>query len=207
MSDDNRQALVRFIGGGSERKSDLVIDASAFIDAGRRKQLQERLRDLQAEHNIVDADSDPSEFRHAIAEREAAVAAKPSGHDVPRWQADTPIMKSIYGAHDAITTLPHPGGLGMLILAIVLLFLILIPATGNGETRTLLLWDVLLGRKQIDQASAPQTGDAIGQSYHPPAVTVTAVQPTSTPLLTALASFVDLSVPPELMLGSVGGLY
>lgn len=151
MADDARSQLTRFIATGSQAKSGAITNMSSAIDPAHKRTLRDKIKKLQDEHDIVHPDSQPGDFRNALQTREKKVASK-HGKDIPRPYSQNHYVQHVYKAHDAIVALPHPGGLGMLILLIVLFFLILIPATSSGETRTLLLWDVLLGRKHVHQS-------------------------------------------------------
>lgn len=150
---DNREMLAMFVAGGNMRNA----EPSPAMDADRKQELQRRLVALREGGKIVDADAAPLDFREAINAREALASAKAQERlDVPRWNANHPVMKGIYQAHDAIAGIPAPGGIGVILLIVFVFFLVLIPVTSGGPTRTLLLWDVLLGKKTLP----PLTRDA-----------------------------------------------
>ena len=147
MAASAREAIAEFVARGNVREA----QASVALDQDRVSELQARLADLQdAATPIPDAEANPADFAAAVAEREAAAKEiQVHGRNVPRWNADHPIMQRVYGAHDAVAGLPAPGGLGAILAIIAVLFFVLIGATAQGETRTLLLWDVLLGKKRV----------------------------------------------------------
>lgn len=147
MAGSAREQIAQFVEQGNVRHADAAVD----LASARVSELAARLDDLQAANTpIPDAEAAPADFAAAVQAREkAAKEIKVAGRDVPRWNAQNPIMQRVYGAHDAITDLPAPGGLGALLIIIAILFFVLISATAQGETRTLLLWEVLLGKKRL----------------------------------------------------------
>lgn len=160
---DARETLAMFVAGGNMRDA----EPSPTMDAETVKTLQMRLDSLRNGATLPEATAAPSDFRAGIAAREAQVAAAEAasrGADVPRWHADHPVMKQVYRAHDAISSLPAPGGLGGIIFVIFLFFLILIPITSKGETRTLLLWEVLLGQKEVEPIDVPVVDAGTGKA-------------------------------------------
>lgn len=168
---DTSMALARYVAAGNLRDIDSP-QTTIVLEEKRKQQLQKRLAGVR--ETIIDvppASSNPRDFRAAIQYREdrayeRELDERQNGRDIPRLEFQNPALnkaaKQVYKAHDFVTGLPSPGGLGAIILAIVILFLVLIPATGRGETRALLLWEVFLGRKAIYDAShaAPATGHA-----------------------------------------------
>jgi len=172
MADDDRNVLEEYVLSGNLRDASKPLT----VDPGRQAELRARMANLREAGNSTalttpDASADPGDFRAAVQEREAAAELiQTRGKDTPRVNADTQPMKAIYLVNDSVAALPVPGGLGALLLVILVFFFILIPATSKGETRALLLWEVLLGRRQIlDPASIPavdagtgNVGSAIG---------------------------------------------
>jgi len=161
MAGDARTELLEYVTGSPD---DTLLarrspgDTTQPLSDERAKELREQLQRLsEAGGEPLSGTDDPTEFQEALAEREErAKDISLHGKDVPRWREDSRVMKPVYRAHDVVVSLPQPGGIGVLILALVILFLVLIPATTQGETRTLLLWEVLLGKKQVDDPNAPQ---------------------------------------------------
>lgn len=172
MADEDRNVIESYVLDGNLRDASKAL----VVDPGRQAELRARMANLREGGQVAalpapEADSNPGDFRAAIEERErAAELIQTRGKDTPRVNADKQPMKAIYLVNDSVAALPAPGGLGALLLVILLFFFILIPATSAGETRALLLWEVLLGRKQIlDPASIPTVdagsgniGSAIG---------------------------------------------
>ena len=169
---DTSMALQRYVAAGNLRDIDSP-QTTIVIEEKRRQQLQKRLAGVRDRFaGVPDASTtNPRDFRAALQYREDRdyqrdLDERQNGKDIPRLEFQNPALnnaaKQVYKAHDFVTSLPHPGGLGAIILVIVVLFLILIPATGRGETRGLLLWEVFLGRKAIYDPSqaAPATGNA-----------------------------------------------
>lgn len=68
-------------------------------------------------------------------------------------------QQSAIGAAARVKNLPAPGGIGMMLLAIVLLLLILVPVGNLNETRLMLLWDVLRGDKALPLPDGGQTSN------------------------------------------------
>lgn len=142
-----RDTLAAFVAGGNMREAD-----APTMSPDRAKELGERVKAVQSGTARLDPQMAPSDFRAAVQQREQEAATKAAasrGADIPRRFENHPIGKRIYQAHDAIASLPAPGGLAALLVAVVVLFFLLIPATSSGETRALLLWEVILGQKQI----------------------------------------------------------
>ena len=165
MPTEARDTIASYVATGSLRPSD---NAAVALLPERQIELTQRLETVRAGGSPPSAEDDPTEFALAIREREEQARLEREsnrGADVPRWNQDNSIMRGIYTAHDTIVSLPAPGGLGLLILVIVLFFLILIPATSSGETRSLLLWEVLLGKKEIYQERQTILG---GEGVPPP---------------------------------------
>lgn len=174
MANEDRNLLEEYVLSGNLRSTDKALT----VDPGRQAELRARMANLREAGTstglaLPSATDDPSDFRAAVAEREAAAELiQTRGKDTPRVNADKQPMKGIYLVNDSVAKLPVPGGLGAMLLVILLFFFILIPATSAGETRALLLWEVLLGRKQIlDPASMPavdagtgNVGSAIGNA-------------------------------------------
>lgn len=166
---DARNELALYVAGGNLRNQDQAAQDIAIqkerlaLLRGRLGQWRENLGST-----IVTPESTPADFRaslEAADQRAYERSLAEQGRDVPRLEVQNPtaqkMLNRVYQAHDTVVSLPTPGGLGTLILIIVVLFLILIPATGRGETRALLLWDVLLGRKQMPGSTpAPATGQS-----------------------------------------------
>ena len=143
---NDRETLAMFVAGGNMRNA----EPTPAMDADKKTELQQRLAALREGGKVVPADSAPSDFRDAIIQRETAANAKAQERlDVPRWNADNPVMKQVYRAHDAVANIPAPGGIGVILLIIFIFFLVLVPITTGGPTRTLLLWDVLLGKQGL----------------------------------------------------------
>jgi hypothetical protein len=165
MADDDRNLIEEYVVSGNMRDDSKALT----IDPSRQAELRARLQNLREGAQAgglpaLPADSNPSDFRAAVEERERqAEIIQTRGKDTPRVNADKQPMKAIYFVNDAVAALPSPGGLGGLLLAILVFFFILIPATSAGETRALLLWEVLLGQKQInDPASVPAVDAGTG---------------------------------------------
>lgn len=165
MADEDRNLLEEYILSGNLRSSDKALT----VDPSRQAELRARIANLReggASTALATplATDDPGDFRAAVEERErAAELIQTRGKDTPRVNADKQPMKAIYLVNDSVAKLPAPGGLGALLLTIVIFFFILIPATSKGETRALLLWEVLLGRKQIlDPARIPAVDAGTG---------------------------------------------
>lgn len=181
-ADNARDAIAEFVVQGNLRD----VQASDKLPDARRSELQARLANLrEATAEIPDASTaDVSDFRAAVAEREEqAKQISIAGKDVPRWNTNNPVMKQVYRAHDAVAGLPVPGGIGVMVLVIALFFFILIPATTTGETRALLLWEVLLGKKQVtDSSTLPVvTGSGIVPNGSTPGGIAPTAGPTPTP--------------------------
>jgi hypothetical protein len=143
-----RETLAMFVAGGNMRDA----EPSPTMDKDKLQDVQQRLADLNAGKKPIPANGAPSDFRAGVAAREAAAAAaeaKKRGADVPRWNENHPVMKPIYKVHDAIASMPAPGGIAAILLAIFVLFVVLIPTTTSGETRALMLWEVLMGKKEV----------------------------------------------------------
>ena len=160
---DSSMAIQRYVAAGNLRQIDSP-ETDLIIDEQRRTQLQRRLAGLREQWVGLPSPqtTNPSDFRAAVQVREEKAYQRErderfNGKDIPRptFQNTTinNAAQQVYKAHDFVTGLPSPGGLGAILLAIIILFLVLIPATGKGETRLLLLWDVLLGRKAISDPS------------------------------------------------------
>lgn len=153
MADEHRQALADFVAGNVQRPPFVQqSDAEKIqISDDKLKALQDRLHKLQqVPGETPAATDDPGQFATAVRDREAEAQKRDDeGEPIPRWNEDKPVIKQAYAAHDALVQLPHPGGIGVLVLVLALFFVILIPATTAGETRGLLLWEVLLGKKQL----------------------------------------------------------
>jgi hypothetical protein len=147
---DDQETLAMFVAGGTMRDA----DPTQKMPPEKLAAIKARLEALREGEDLPAPTAAPSDFRAAIEDKEQKVAAQEAaarGKDVPRWKEDAPVMKPVYHAVDTVTGLPAPGGLGVIILIIAIFFLILIPASTAGETRMLLLWEVLLGRKEIQQ--------------------------------------------------------
>lgn len=160
-----RDTLAAFVAAGNLRDA----DPSPEMDPEKAKELRQRIEALRTHGGKPpDAGDAPGDFRADIEAREAKAAADLAakrGLDVPRWKATNAVMKHIYAAHDRISSMPAPGGIAAILFIIFIFFLVLIPVTSNGTTRALLLWDVLLGQKElqnpaIDTAIQP-TGSGI----------------------------------------------
>jgi len=152
-----RQELALYVAGGNLRNHEQAAQ-DIQIQQDRLAALRGRLGRWREDvgQTIVTPEASPADFRAALAsadERAYQRSLTEQGRDIPRLEPQNPtaakVLNRVYQAHDTVVGLPTPAGLGTLILIIVVLFLILIPATGRGETRTLLLWDVLLGKKQM----------------------------------------------------------
>lgn len=165
---DARTELALYVAGGNMRESN-TPETHIAIQKERLALLGSRLgrwRETMGQ-TIVTPESAPADFQAALDaadERAYQRSLSEQGRDIPRLDPQNPtaakVTNAIYKAHDTVAALPHPGGLALLILLIAGLWLVLIPATGKGETRLLLLWDVLLGRKQMPgTAPAPATTD------------------------------------------------
>lgn len=162
-----RDTLAAFVAGGNMRDAD-----APSMTPERAKELQERVTALRAGTAPLAASDAPGDFRAAIQKREQEAATKAAasrGADIPRKWESNPIINHVYRAHDAIASLPAPGGLAAVIVAIIVLFFLVVPATSAGETRALLLWEVLLGKKQVPtdttSANAPGSGlEAVAQA-------------------------------------------
>lgn len=163
---DARTELALYVAGGNMREVD-TPEAHMAIQKERLALLGSRLgkwRETMGQ-TIVTPEAAPADFQAALDaadERAYQRSLTEQGRDVPRLDPKNPtaakVLNRVYQAHDTVAALPHPGGLAAIILLIALLWLVLIPATGKGETRLLLLWDVLLGRKQMPNTSpAPAT--------------------------------------------------
>lgn len=63
-------------------------------------------------------------------------------------------------ARDWLSALPTPGGIGMLLLALLFFMLVIIPVNANGDTRLKLLWKTITGQTyladKIDNSSTKQ---------------------------------------------------
>lgn len=168
MADADRAIIEEYVLSGNLRESDTKALA---LSPPRQAELRARLGNLREGGKVAGVlpapDSDPGDFRAAVQEREEAAALiQQKGKETPRINADKQPQKAIYFANDFVAGLPSPGGLGGLLLFILLFFFILIPATSAGETRTLLLWDVLLGRKQITDPGSTPVVDASSGGIH-----------------------------------------
>lgn len=154
---DARNELALYVAGGNLRNHEQAATDIA-LQQDRLAALRGRLGRWREDvgQTIVTPEANPADFRAALEaadERAYQRSLTEQGRDIPRIEPQNPtaakILNRVYQAHDTVVGLPTPSGLGTIILIIVVLFLILIPATGRGETRALLLWDVLLGRKQL----------------------------------------------------------
>lgn len=192
MSDDARQTLRSFVEGGNLHDADFQP-----IPPERAVALRGRLDAVRADTRMPSPTAAPSDFQAALRDREAAAEeakAVSRGADIPRPHADKPGFKQFYKAHDFVATLPAPGGLGIILLTIGVFFLIIIPATSKGETRALLLWDVLLGRKKVQEGTAlpPVSGDGLVLTTATPA-------PTSGPVSILTAPSTINGMPPPVL--------
>lgn len=158
MDNDPRDVLLNFVETGNVRDTEFEP-----IPQERALALRERLETIRAD-GVIDATGNPGDFAAALRDREAENEQAKNisrGKDVPRLMEEKPGFKQFYRAHDVISTLPAPGGLGLILLAILLFWMLILPATTNGETRTLLLWDVLLGKKKLPTIGKDTEGGAI----------------------------------------------
>lgn len=165
---DARNELALYVAGGNMRAA-TDPDVQIAIQKERVAVLGNRL--AQWRENMgrvtVTPEAAPADFQAAIDaadERAYQRSLTEQGRDIPRLDPKNPtaakVANYVYRAHDTVAGLPHPGGLGAILLIIAFLWLVLIPATGKGETRLLLLWDVLLGRKQMPGSSPAPAGIA-----------------------------------------------
>lgn len=167
-SADNRtpaETLALFVAGGNLRDA----EPSPKIPADRVKLIKQRQEAILQGKGTPAAGDTPSDFRSAVAEKEQEAderERKSRGADIPGRNrfANHPVLKHIYRAHDAISSLPAPGGLAAMIVAIFILWLFLIPVTSKGETRANLLWDVLMGTKTLPGATITQAVGGISDA-------------------------------------------
>lgn len=160
MADEDRALIAEYVLSGNMREADTK---ALTLAPSRQAELRARLGNFREGGATVipEPNAEPGDFRAAIAAREDEIAEEDkTGKPTPRWNQDKQPMKAIYIVNDGVSKLPTPAGLGMLLLGILALFFILIPATSDGETRALLLWEVLLGKKQINDPSGLPGVDA-----------------------------------------------
>lgn len=165
MADDDRALIAEYVLSGNLRESDTK---ALTIRPERMAELRARLGNFREGGATVipEPTANPSDFRAAIEAREGEIREEDkTGKPTPRWRADQQPMKAIYIVNDSVSKLPTPAGLGGLLLGILALFFILIPATSDGETRALLLWEVLLGKKQINDPSGLPGVDGSGTVF------------------------------------------
>jgi len=165
MADDDRALIAEYVLSGNLRESDTKALA---IRPERMAELRARLGNFRegGATIIPEPSAEPGDFRAAVTAREDEIDEEDkTGKPTPRWKADQQPMKAIYIVNDGVSKLPTPAGLGGLLLGILALFFILIPATSAGETRALLLWEVLLGKKQINDPNALPGVDGSGKVF------------------------------------------
>lgn len=175
---DSRQELALYVAGGSLRNQDQAaqdIQLQQDRIAALRGRLGRWREDIAG--TVVTPEAAPADFRAALEdadERAYQRSLTEQGRDIPRLTPRNPLaakaLNRVYQAHDTVTSLPTPAGIGVLILFIVVLFLILIPATARGETRMLLLWDVLLGRKTMPGSTPAPAGTDSSDLFTPQTV-------------------------------------
>jgi hypothetical protein len=159
---DNWATIREYVAGAqvTVAPADAVQPAPRAIKAIRQRQANLA---AAAAGPAPSAAANPADFAAAVQAREASVREKDAqGQDIPRKYESIDWLKPVYKAHDALVSLPRPGGIGVLVAVLAVFFIILIPATSAGETRALLLWDVLLGKKRVYDANAPQLGTVDG---------------------------------------------
>lgn len=71
-------------------------------------------------------------------------------------------FRAVGAVHQGIASMPTPGGISMMVAALVGLLLIIIPVGAKGETRAQLAWDVALGDKALPLPSDPGSGGSAG---------------------------------------------
>lgn len=168
MAGESRAAIQAYIAGDTPS----VAPPGEGVTLPREvAALRRSVRDLASADDapMPAPDANPDQFQAAIKQREASVRKKDKeGRDIPRKGESSPWLRPVYKVHDALIKLPTPGGAGLLVLAILVLFLILIPATSAGETRALLFWEVILGKKRVYDPDAPQLTAIDAGSGQPP---------------------------------------
>src|SRR5579875_2005187 len=78
-------------------------------------------------------------------------------------------------AHDQLAALPTPGGVGLLVFALIFFVWAIVPVSSGGQTRLQLLWLTLTGHTSLATGEAPSE-----QRPGTPTTAPTATAPTTT---------------------------
>jgi hypothetical protein len=187
MPGEHTQFLADYVASGNTR---VVDSALSHLSGKNRGEIEKKFAEIRQNRTSLvtafresgtpppQASSEPGDFRAALTENNQVAYErdlKRRGIEVRQPDTNNKLLKTVpalarllesfYKGQTAVKSLPSPGGLGLILLVILAFFLILVPATSAGETRALLLWDVLLGKKVITKDTAPAGSSSSNPNY------------------------------------------